>query len=45
MSLKKNETKRKFDNNSIDSQWVCDYSECGQRFRGEKSLRYHLWKH
>ena len=48
VSLKKNENKRietKADNNSIDSQWVCDYSECGQRFRSEKSLRYHLWKH
>ena len=48
VSLKKNENKRietKADNNSIDSQWVCDYSECGQRLRGEKSLRIHLWKH
>ena len=36
VSLKKNENKRietKADNNSIDSQWVCDYSECGQRFK------------
>ena len=48
VSIKRNEIKRiksKADNNSIDSQLVCDYSECGQRFRGEKSLRIQLWKH
>ena len=48
VSMKKNEIKRietKADNNLINSQWVCDYEDCGQRFRGEKSLRYHLWRH
>ena len=45
VSLKKNENKRRADKNLINSQWVCDYEDCGQRFRGEKSFSYHLWRH
>ena len=32
-------------NSSSKKEFICHYSDCGQRFSGEKSWRNHLWKH
>ena len=32
-------------NSSSKKEFICHYSDCGQRFSGEKRLQHHLWKH
>ena len=45
VSLKRNYHKNGKSNDPKDSQWVCDFEGCGQRFKLEKKLKYHLWSH
>ena len=44
-SDKTNTNKKSLETNGSVNEFVCHYEDCGQRFKGQKTLNYHLWKH